>query len=118
MLAYKVTFADKVICQDCSFSSYSYFRMKGLLGRKNLESGAGIWLKPCNSIHMFFMCFAIDAIFLDKSNRVLRIYHEIKPWRISSILWSAHSVLEINAGESARLGLNVGDQLCFKLSKP
>jgi len=37
--------------------------MKGLLGRRELPDGEGILLRPCASIHMFFMRFAIDAVF-------------------------------------------------------
>jgi len=93
------------------------FRMKGLLGRKTLEKGAGIWLKPCNSIHMFFMKFPIDAIFLDSSGRIVRIYHQIRPWRITPVILSSRSVLEIRAGEAALHQLTEGCQLRITLKK-
>ena len=40
--------------------------MRGLLGRDGLEPGDGLLITKTGSIHMFFMRFAIDAVFLDK----------------------------------------------------
>ena len=71
-----------------------------------------MWLKPCNSIHMMFMRFAIDAVFLDPSLRVKKVYVRLSPWW--GIVWfvrGASSVLELPAG--AAQGLQVGDQLSF-----
>jgi uncharacterized membrane protein (UPF0127 family) len=84
--------------------------MKGLLGQRNLPSGEGILLKPASSVHMAFMRFAIDAVFLDRELRVVKISADLKPWRIAGARGSK-SVLEIAAGEAARRGLTVGDRL-------
>lgn len=84
--------------------------MKGLLGRRDLPSGEGILLKPASSVHMAFMRFAIDAVFLDRELRVVKISADLKPWRMAGARGSK-SVLEIAAGEAARRGLRVGDRL-------
>ena len=44
----------------------------GLMFRRTLEEGAGMWISPCNGIHTFFMRFPIDAVFLDRRQRVVR----------------------------------------------
>jgi uncharacterized protein len=62
-------------------------------------------------MHMFFMRFAIDIVFVDKANRVLRINHSLKPWRVSSMVLGARRALELEAGAAARSGTMVGDQL-------
>jgi len=87
-------------------------RMKGLLGRKELPAGRGLLIKKCNGIHMFFMKFAIDAVFLSKDDEVVYILRNFKPWRISKIVGRAASVLELPAGT---LGDNVktGDFIDF-----
>jgi uncharacterized protein len=84
--------------------------MKGLLGRRDLPSGEGILLKPASSVHMAFMRFAIDAVFLDRDMRVVKIAADLKPWRAAGAR-GAKSVLEIPAGEAASRGLRVGDRL-------
>jgi uncharacterized protein len=84
--------------------------MRGLLGRRNLPSGEGILLKPASSVHMAFMRFAIDAVFLDGEMRVLKVAADLRPWRMAGARGSK-SVLEIPAGEAARRGLSVGDRL-------
>ena len=85
-------------------------RMKGLLGRRNLPRGEGILLKPASSVHMAFMRFAIDAVFLDRDLRVVKIAADLKPWRAAGST-GAKAVLEIPAGEAERRGLSVGDRL-------
>jgi uncharacterized protein len=84
--------------------------MKGLLGRRELPSGQGILLKPASSVHMAFMRFPIDAVFLDRDLRVVKIAADLQPWRVAGSR-GAKAVLEIPAGEAARRGLTVGDRL-------
>jgi hypothetical protein len=84
--------------------------MRGLLGRRYLPSGEGILLRPAGSIHTFFMRFPIDAVFLDRERRVLRVDESVRPWR-AACARGAHAVLELRAGESARRGIAAGDVL-------
>jgi uncharacterized membrane protein (UPF0127 family) len=85
-------------------------RMRGLLGRSGLPAGEGILLTPAPSIHTAFMRFPIDALFLDRELRVIKIVEKLGPWRVASKA-RAHAVLELAAGESARRGVKVGDLL-------
>jgi uncharacterized membrane protein (UPF0127 family) len=59
---------------------------------------------------MWFMRFPIDAVFLDREDRVLRIVRELKPWRVSGCR-GAKAVVELAAGESDRVGLREGERL-------
>ena len=72
-------------------------RSKGLLGRKGLERGEGMWIVPCEAIHTFFMKFPIDLIYLDRKHRVKKTRTAVPAWRISACL-RAHSVVELPAG--------------------
>ena len=85
-------------------------RMKGLLGRRGLDDGEGLLIRPTGSIHMFFMRFSIDAVFLDRELRILKVVSHLRPWRVSASK-GAKQVLEMGAGEAARLGLEPGQQL-------
>ena len=62
---------------------------------------------------MWFMRFAIDAVFLDADNRVLRIAADLKPWRVAGRR-GARAVVELAAGECARVGLREGDTLVLR----
>jgi uncharacterized membrane protein (UPF0127 family)/CheY-like chemotaxis protein len=85
-------------------------RLRGLIGRSGLPAGEGLLLRPAPSIHTAFMRFPIDALFLDRSLRVLAVVERLQPWRAASKR-SARAVLELAAGESARRGVRVGDRL-------
>lgn len=99
-----------IVCERCVLADTALMRMKGLLGRRDLPSGEGILLKPASSVHMAFMRFAIDAVFLDRELRVVKVAAGLKPWRMAGSR-GAKAVLEIPAGEAARRGLSVGDRL-------
>jgi uncharacterized membrane protein (UPF0127 family) len=84
--------------------------MRGLLGRRTLDSDEGILLRPAGSVHTFFMRFAIDVLFLDRDLVVVGIEPELRPWRTAGRR-GAKSVVELAAGECARRGVVVGDRL-------
>jgi uncharacterized membrane protein (UPF0127 family) len=89
-------------------------RRKGLLGRPSLSPGEGLWIIPCESVHTFFMAFAIDLIYLDRNNRIKKLRNEVVPWRISACL-SAHSVLELPRGTIRTTQTQPEDELEFSL---
>ena len=99
-----------VVCARCTVADSAWTRSKGLLGRSSLDEDEGILLRPGGSIHMFFMRFPIDAVFLDDRLRVLRVAADLKPWRMASKR-RAKSVLELPAGRCARAGVVEGDLL-------
>jgi hypothetical protein len=84
--------------------------MRGLLGRRGLPPGEGLLLHPAGSIHTFFMRFPIDAVFLDREQRVVRVAPHLGPWRTAAGK-RAKFVLELAAGEAARVGVAPGDVL-------
>ena len=85
-------------------------RNKGLLGREGLSAGEGLWIVPCESVHTFFMKFAIDLVYLDRKHRVRKVRSNVVPWRISVCL-SAHSILELPAGTVRETQTVAGDQV-------
>lgn len=86
-------------------------RFFGLMFRKNLDRGFGLLLNPCNSIHMMFMRFAIDVVYLDKNFRIQKLVKNLHPWIGLSMCLKATSTLEIAAGEIDRLGLKIGQSI-------
>jgi uncharacterized protein len=86
-------------------------RAKGLLGHKTLPDGEGLLMEPCESIHTFFMRFPIDVIFVDAQNRIIKLYHALKPWRISGVYFRAKYCIELPAGTLAAAKTEQGDSI-------
>ena len=89
-------------------------RLVGLLGRSQLSPGEGLMLERCNSIHTAFMRFAIDAVYVDRSGRVLKTVSDLKPFRVSGVLRGGWSVIELPTGTIASTGTAAGDELHFE----
>jgi len=85
-------------------------RSKGLLGRKRLAPGGGMWIVPCESVHTFAMQFPIDLVYLDRGLRIKKVRSAVPPWRLSACL-SAHSILELPAGAIRNTLTQAGDLL-------
>jgi uncharacterized membrane protein (UPF0127 family) len=83
-------------------------RTKGLLGRSGLPLGGGMRFEGTNSIHMLFMRFPIDVLYLDRQERAVKLVHRLGPWRFS-VARRAHVTIELPAGTLARHGVQVGD---------
>jgi uncharacterized protein len=86
-------------------------RFKGLMGKRELAAGSGLCLRPCSSIHMFFMRIPLDVVFMDKDGTIVRIYPSLRPWRVTRVIRNAKACLELPAGTVAVAGLQVGDRL-------
>jgi len=92
-------------------------RSKGLLGRKGLAPGTGLWIVPCEAVHTFWMQFPIDLIYLDRNLVIKKIRNSVGPWRLSGCL-SAHSVLELSPGTARETRAERGDKLEFSPIAP
>jgi uncharacterized membrane protein (UPF0127 family) len=105
---------DELVPRVGASRAFGRGNAKGLLGRRDLPAGEGLLLHdPTGTIHMFFMRFAIDAVFLDEGLRVVRVAHGLKPWRVARAS-GAKRILEIGAGEARRLGIEPGQQLVLE----
>jgi uncharacterized protein len=106
-----LTRADgSVACEHCTVAHRMWPRMVGLLGKRGLDSGEGLLIRPAPSIHTFFMRFPIDVVFLSRQGEVLKVAERVRPWRARSCRHS-YAVLELAAGEAGRRGIAVGDRL-------
>ena len=86
----------------------------GLMFRGSLPARHGMLIDPCNGINMLFMRFPIDALFLDRLDRVKKIYRRVQPWYgVVWLVWGAHKVVELPAGSLEAYNLPVGEQLEF-----
>src|SRR5438874_11681286 len=98
------TLADKAERADTFWS-----RGRGLMFTPPLPAGGGLVIEPCSSIHMFFMRYPLDILFLDKQGKVVFMYRGIKPWRLGRVVRGARLAIELPEGTIAESGTQVGD---------
>ncbi len=106
-----------ILASKVQLADTSRARRIGLLKHDKLNEGEGLWIYPTQAIHTFGMRFPIDVAFLDRRMRVKRIYHQLAPFRWTSLVWSAQSVLELPSGSLAGTQTVVGDELQISLSE-
>jgi len=104
---------DNTIGISIEVADTSWTRLRGLLGRKGIDTGGGLWIRPCSGVHMFFMTFPIDVVGLDKNLRVVKLWSHLAPWRVTSVSFKMATALELPAGHIAGCGIKVGDQLSW-----
>ena len=75
-----------------------FARMRGLIGKADLEPGTGLLIPRCRAIHTFFMRFAIDAVFMDAKGNVVKTIRNIPPWR--PFVWGGWRAVKVLETES------------------
>jgi len=86
-------------------------RMFGLLGRRGLDAGAGLWIKPSSGVHTFGMAFGIDVVGLDRDLKIIKLWRCLPPFRVTSISLKLRSVIELPCGAISQSQMQIGDQL-------
>jgi uncharacterized membrane protein (UPF0127 family) len=104
---------DTVIADRVQIADTSLTRLFGLLGRRDFDAGRGLWIKPSSGVHTFGMMFPIDVIGLDKNFRVIKLWRDLVPWRLTSVSTRLRSVVELPAGTIVRHGVELDDILRF-----
>jgi uncharacterized membrane protein (UPF0127 family) len=110
-----------VLADPLETAASLWAKFMGLMGRPELPAGAGLWLPASNGIHMMFMRFAIDAVFVGKPDEtgarpVLSVHPRLPAWRgLVPLVRGADGVLELPVGTIAATGTTVGDLIALDL---
>jgi uncharacterized membrane protein (UPF0127 family) len=83
-------------------------RFKGLMLMKQLPIGHGLYIRPCKTVHTFFMKFEIDVLHLDEDGRIVGMEQSLKPGTIGAAIPATKSVLELPAGTLEQAGICMG----------
>jgi uncharacterized membrane protein (UPF0127 family) len=130
---FKVTLVRNSVCiaDQCVLADSFFSRLKGLLGSQRLSEGQGLWLRPCHDIHMWFMTFPIDVVFIRKSKNdslnktsthslkvnqvvVTSVWENLPPWKLLPVRdGNAQQTLELPTGTIQKYQVKPGDQLCI-----
>jgi uncharacterized membrane protein (UPF0127 family) len=124
MLAARNVTRETLLAGELEVADSLFAKFMGLMGRRGLGEGAGMWLTGTNGIHMMFMRFPIDAVFLgrpaegsdgagtDGARPVLSVHPGLRAWiGLVPLVRGAAGVLELPVGTIARTGTVVGDQV-------
>lgn len=84
---------------------------------KRLKDDEIFLIENCNSVHTFWMRYKIDVIFLDRNNKVVRIYKSLKPFRITPFIKDAVTALEANDNFVNKYNLKLGFKILFDTQK-
>ncbi|OGX08096.1 MAG: hypothetical protein A2Z88_07345 [Omnitrophica WOR_2 bacterium GWA2_47_8] len=102
---------NTVIASDVKIADTLATRGVGLLNRRIITEDQALIIKPCQSIHMFFMRFPIDVIFVNAENNVEGIVADIKPFQLSPIFFKASYAIELKSGRIRTTKTRVGDRI-------
>lgn len=105
---------DTLVADEVTIADNFLSRTKGLLGKNALKENEALVIKPCNAIHTFFMRFSIDAVFLDKQNKVVAIKENLRPFKITPIYPKAFLVIELPIGKISNSSIQPNDQIKFE----
>ncbi|MFK3959828.1 DUF192 domain-containing protein [Pseudalkalibacillus hwajinpoensis] len=86
-------------------------RLKGLMFRKTPLQHEALLITPCNSIHMCFMFFSIDVVFLNEENKVVKVVQSLKPWDFIAPVKGAKTTLELPEGSIKEHSIKSGEFL-------
>jgi hypothetical protein len=104
---------SRVLVEGGEVADTFWRRLRGLMGRRVLETGQGLWITPCNSVHTCGMRFPIDVLYLDAQGRVVGLEEAMPPWRMGHIRRGARSVLELPSGTIRATDTRVGDRIAL-----
>jgi uncharacterized membrane protein (UPF0127 family) len=111
----KVVKSDKIISTAIEIEQADSFlkRLKGLMFKKMPITETGLHLKPCDSIHMFFMRFPIDVVFLNENNQIVKAVPAIQPWKMIFPVKGAVSAVELPEGTIRKYAISEGEKIEF-----
>jgi uncharacterized membrane protein (UPF0127 family) len=89
-------------------------RLVGLMGKSKWSNGyQALYFPACRSVHTFFTFLRPDLLFLDKNNKILRVYHSAKPWLVFIGPAHTYGCLELPQGTAQQLGLLEGETITW-----
>jgi len=111
MLRVTNTTRGTTVGESVELADTSLRRMFGLLGRRGLDTGGGLWIKPSSGVHTFGMAFTIDVVGLDSNLMVIKLWRSLVPFRVTAVSMKLKSVIELPSGTIAATQMQLGDQL-------
>jgi uncharacterized protein len=105
---------NSVLADDVIMADTPLMRMRGLLGKEEFHKGQALIIRPCQSIHTFFMRFPIDVLFVDKNNKVIKTIDNLRPFRLVPVYFNSAFVIELPVGAIQQSSTSKNDTLLLE----
>ncbi len=101
----------KTLFESLTIAETFWSRAVGLLGRSRIDGEEAILIRPCSSIHTFFMRLRLNVAFCDAAGFVLQVNEDVSAWRIRlgakgsefALEWSVDSQTRLRVGQRVRI---------------
>ncbi|HEY7586052.1 MAG TPA: DUF192 domain-containing protein [Candidatus Deferrimicrobiaceae bacterium] len=113
MIVFNLT-RGRVLAERADRAETFISRLMGLLGRRPLAEGEGLWISPCRGVHSIGMRYSIDVLFLDGQGKVIGAIQGFPPMRLTGIFREAKGALELPDGVLRRTETACGDSVEFR----
>lgn len=105
---------NNLIADDVKLANSFLLRTLGLIPKDSISLNEGLIIKPCCSIHTFFMKFNIDVLFVNQQNQIIALYEKVKPYRVLPIHPTSFYVIELASGIISAQNIKKGDLLILE----
>ncbi len=113
MIVFNLT-RGRVLAERADRAESFLARLVGLLARRPLADGEGLWISPCRGVHSIGMRYPIDVLFLDGQGKVIGAIQDFPPMRLTGIFREAKGALELPQGIIRRTDTVCGDFVEFR----
>jgi len=100
-----------VLYESCKVANTFISRFWGLMGKTSVPDDEALVFPRCNSIHTFFMRTAIDVIFVSETGKVVKVFPELRPWKLLLPVKGVAHTIEISSCGAHKKNIQIGDQL-------
>jgi uncharacterized membrane protein (UPF0127 family) len=109
---------DKIIAGEVELADSFWRRFRGLMFRRRFPPGKALFFKfnkpGCRGVHMYFVWFPIDLVYLDSSFNVVEVRARLKPWRVYWPKAVAKYLIELPARAVTRVQVSIGHKILLE----
>jgi len=106
---------NKILAKKAKLCKNSFSKALGLMFSKKNQTLLFIFKKEkIISLHMFFVFYPIDILFLNKNKKVVELKENFKPFRVMIAKKPAKYIIELPQGTIKKTNTLLGDTISFK----
>ncbi len=103
-----------IICTDAKFCKSIFSKARGLMFAKKPKALVFIFKKEkIAPLHMLFVFFPIDILFLNKNKEIVEIRESLRPFAFYTPKNKAMCIIELPKGAVRKTKTAVGDKISF-----
>ncbi len=110
--------SGKILASDVELADTFWRRFRGLMFRRKFQRGKVLLFKFSkpgrHAVHMWFVWFPIDLIYLDSSFRVVELRAGLKSWRFYRPKAIIDYLIEAPVGTISRADVRVGHKISLE----